>query len=301
MFAGLFIIIGIILIVSIWTLIEQKLLVTTSYTILGEKLPKAFDGTGFIILSDLHNHTFGKNNQRLIRRIERLSPEFIIIAGDMINKKSESCPSNAYTLLTQLAEKYKIYYAYGNHEQRYEDPYVSNEDKKDDSLTSTWVEYKKRLLKQQVVFLNNKSIYLDKGEDRIRITGVTIGFQYFEHGKLKAMEEGYLTSLIGKKPAGEFELLIAHNPAYFSGYAGWGADFIISGHLHGGLIRLPLLGGMLSPQVSFFPKYSFGLYQKEESQMLVSRGLGSHSLMPRLFNVPEVVSVKLVCSDKKKA
>lgn len=299
MLTGLFIVIGLLLIVGIWIPIEQKLLMTSSFTIKSDKLPKAFHRTDFVILTDLHNHTFGKNNTRLIRRVERLSPEFIIVAGDMINKKDACCPGNAFNVLSQLAKRYKIYYAYGNHEQRFEQAPVFKSDKKDKRSFSTWVEFQNRLTKEGVSFLDNESIFLEKGKVSIRITGVTIKSEYFEHGKQKPMDEGYLKSLLGEKPEEGFELLIAHSPLYFDNYTNWGADLIISGHMHGGLIRLPFFGGLLSPQVRFFPKYSFGLYHNKGSQMLVSRGLGSHSLMLRLFNIPEVVSVKLLCDSKE--
>jgi uncharacterized protein len=292
------IITGLLLIVIIWILIERKQLVTTRYTVKSEKLAKAFDQTRFVILSDLHNSTFGKNNKRLIRKIERLSPEFIIVVGDMINKTYKCYPGNAFSLLSQLSGKYPIYYAYGNHEQNLEKPFSSDNNNEKDHVHSTWITYKEQLSKGNVAFLNNQSIFLEKGGDKLRISGVSIEKKYFEHGKQYGMEDEYLSTLIGEKTGGMYNILIAHNPTYFSSYVQWGADLIISGHLHGGMVRLPFLGGIVSPQVGLFPKYSSGLHQKNESQILVSRGLGSHSFMPRMFNVPEIVFVELISVDK---
>jgi predicted MPP superfamily phosphohydrolase len=107
------------------------------------------------------------------------------------------------------------------------------------------------------------------------------------------MEKGYLASLIGDKPNKNFAILIAHNPVYFTEYTRWGADLTLSGHLHGGLVRLPFIGGVASPQIRLFPKYSAGNYTENGQQMIVSRGLGSHSLMPRIWNAPEIVSITL--------
>ncbi len=299
---------GIILILILWALIEQKLLVSARYHIFSAKLPKNFDNTNFIVLADLHNCTFGKNNARLIKRIKEMSPEFIIVAGDMINKREICYPSSAFTLLECLAKQYKIYYAYGNHEQRMEligNSFAGNTKSDNSNLTqkekalkeaySTWVEYKEKLRKLNVVFLDNESNYYTKNHTNIRITGVSIGQKYFERNKLPAIEEKYLESLIGESSPKEYQLLIAHNPVFFMDYARWGADLTISGHLHGGMVRLPGVGGVLSPQAKFFPKYHSGNHTEDGQQMVVSRGLGSHSVMPRLFNVPEIVQVILKC------
>ena len=300
------IIVGIILFLVLWGYIEQKQLVTTKYTIVSTRLPKQLDNTNFIVLADLHNQTFGKNNERLIQRIHTLSPEFIIVAGDMINKKETCYSSHAYTLLEALAKNYKIYYAYGNHEQKidlYENNTLnSNTSNKSASnndtfnsmdVYSTWVEYKERLNAVGVTFLNNQSITINKNTAKLRITGISIGYKYFERNSTPEMEAGYLKELVGNKVEEEYQLLIAHNPVYFKDYAKWGADLTLSGHMHGGMIRIPGVGGVLSPQAKFFPKYHSGIFTENKLQLVVSRGLGSHSIMPRLFNLPEIVLVSL--------
>jgi predicted MPP superfamily phosphohydrolase len=136
---------GLILIMIVWILVERKQLVMTSYNAVSDKLPKAFHNTSFVVLADLHNSKFGKNNERLIRMIERCSPEFIIVAGDMISKRAKCYPGDTFSLLAQLAKKYKIYYAYGNHELRMEKQYPEYGGWNEDRVGSTWVEYKKRL------------------------------------------------------------------------------------------------------------------------------------------------------------
>jgi predicted MPP superfamily phosphohydrolase len=285
-----------ILFFLLWTAIEQKLLVTTRYTVASSKLPNAFHNTHFVVLADLHNYNFGKQNERLAGKIEKLAPEFIIVAGDMMNKNASCYPSNAYTLLSRLAERYKIYYAYGNHEQKMERlqrEYREGMTPAQKELYSTWLEYKGKLVKKNVTFLNNESVILTKNREKLRITGVSIDRKFFERSKMKPMEKGYLNSLIGAKLNKSYTIMIAHNPVYFKEYTEWGADLTLCGHLHGGLVRLPFIGGVISPQVRLFPKYSAGNYTEKEQQMIVSRGLGSHSLMPRIWNVPEIVSIKL--------
>lgn len=98
-----------------------------------------------------------------------------------------------------------------------------------------------------------------------------------------------IEKLIGEADENSFEILIAHNPVYAEEYAKWGADIILSGHLHGGIVRIPFWRGVVSPQISLFPKYSGGNYQIGDSNLIVSRGLGMHTIKIRLFNEAEVV------------
>lgn len=289
------ILLGIILLTIVWAYIEQKLIVTSKYIIKPKRLPDKLNGTSFVVLADLHNRTFGKNNERLIKRIDALKPDYILVAGDMVNKKSASYPSSAYQLLEQLAKRYKIYYAYGNHEQRLDGK--SDKEltfsKEQERLSSTWVEYRNRLSKLKVTFLSNEHITFEKNDVKLTITGVSIGPKYFERNKIPEMEHNYLRQLIGSRNKEVFQILIAHNPVFFHNYVKWGADLVISGHLHGGMVRLPGVGGVISPQAKFFPKYHAGVYQENDQYMVVSRGLGSHSIMPRLFNIPELVYIEL--------
>jgi len=287
---------GLILIITLWALIEQNLLMTTKYLITSTKLQKEFAKTSFIVLSDLHNHSFGKNNKRLLAKINKLSPDFIIVAGDMINKRQKCIPSNAFLLLQTLAKRYQIYYAFGNHEQYIEQIHKEKLQLPIESIdesNSTWVEYIERLTSSGIVFLDNESIIMTKDNSKIRISGVTVELEYYGNGSASKLQAEYLERLLGKKEDNIFQLLIAHNPIYFKEYINWGADLTISGHLHGGLVRLPFLRGMLSPQVKFFPRYDAGRFEENGKEMIVSRGLGSHSIMFRLFNPPELVYIRL--------
>ena len=165
--------------------------------------------------------------------------------------------------------------------------------KEEEAYYHSWIEFKNRLRKKGVIFLDNESITMDWKGEKLRITGVSIDADYFGFQTKKEMKPEYLPSLLGQCTKKEYQLLIAHNPVYFQNYAEWGADLILSGHLHGGMMRLPGIGGVLSPQAKFFPKFDSGIHEYRNSQMIVSRGLGSHSVMPRIFNIPELVYVKL--------
>lgn len=106
------------------------------------------------------------------------------------------------------------------------------------------------------------------------------------------MPEGYIESLIGEK-TNIYTILVAHNPEYFDDYAEWGANLVLSGHIHGGMVRLPYLGGVISPKVRLFPEYDAGLFEKNGSYMILSRGLGMHTIPVRINNRAELVEVHL--------
>jgi hypothetical protein len=108
----------------------------------------------------------------------------------------------------------------------------------------------------------------------------------------------YLYGKLGKCPE-EFSILIAHNPDYFDDYARWGADLTLSGHIHGGLVRLPFLGGVLSPKLKLFPKYDYGYFETGGKRMIITGGLGAHNPKIRINNPPELVIVTMKTENKK--
>ena len=284
---------GIIILFVLWIIIEQRLLVTSKHTITTEKLSRQSDAS-FVVLADLHNCALGKKNTRLHKQIEALAPEFILVAGDMVNKKMSGYPRNASQLLEELAKRYPVFYAYGNHEQKLEQIGKNDRTSRSSEELSDyagWMEFKARLTKAQVQFLDNESVLLKYAQ--LRITGVSIDEKYFGFHASKELEVSHLTSLLGESTKDCYEILIAHNPVFFDAYTQWGADLTLSGHIHGGMMRIPGIGGVLSPQAKFFPKYDAGIYSDGARHMVVSRGLGSHSIMPRIFNIPELIHIRL--------
>ena len=110
------------------------------------------------------------------------------------------------------------------------------------------------------------------------------------------MEPGFIEKKlgnVGKSERDKYQVLIAHNPLYFPEYAEWGADMTVSGHVHGGIIRLPLLGGVISPAIALFPKYDGGKYMRGDKAMILSRGLGTHTIHVRFNNPGEVSVIKV--------
>ena len=219
------------------------------------------------------------------------NPDFVIIAGDLVTKRKPCYPSNSYDLIKELSDYYPIFYGYGNHEQSFED--MSKDPNKDEFLYEAWCKYKNKLLDLGVHLLDNKSIIIQCSNNKLTITGLSLPMDYYRKGKLAKLEQDEITNKIGKRSKEGYQILIAHNPMYFKEYIGWRADLVLSGHVHGGLVRLPFIGGVISPQVRLFPKYDAGLFSEQGYNMVVSRGLGTHSYMPRFFNPPQLLVIKI--------
>lgn len=244
----------------------------------------------FVFLSDLHNKSFGKDNQQLLDAIEQAKPDFVVTAGDMLVGKPKAPMDVAIKLMKDLAEKYPVYYGNGNHEYRlkiYPETYGT-----------MYQEYKEALKACGVHLLENEQETLQYGKHRINICGLEIDRFYYKRFKKVYMDEGYIESEVGKK-SNLFTILIAHNPTYFPQYAKWGADLTLSGHNHGGIIRLPKLGGVISPQLRLFPHYDGGLYKNGDKIMVLSRGLGTHTIPLRIGNRAEMITIDLVSKEKK--
>ena len=142
----------------------------------------------------------------------------------------------------------------------------------------------------QIELMRNES---REEEDNIRITGLDMSRDYYKRFKKFPMDSSYLPKSLGKIKEEKYEILLAHNPDYFEEYAAWGADLVFSGHVHGGMMRLPVLGGVVSPAVRLFPKYDGGLFKQGKSTMILSRGLGMHTIPIRIFNPGELILVNL--------
>lgn len=237
----------------------------------------------FVMLSDLHNKQYGAGNEKLLAAVRRAEPEGILIAGDMLTSQSSGYVRPALELVKALAQDYPVYYGFGNHEYRMET--------EPERYGRGFAAYRKELEEAGVVFLENESVLLP--EAGIRVWGLQLGREYYKKCRRISMEASVLNRLMGRPEEGVFHILLAHNPEYFPAYAGWGADLVLSGHVHGGIMRLPVLGGVLSPSFQVFPKYDGGLFQEGGSRMILGRGLGSHTIPIRIFNPGELVVVGL--------
>ena len=269
-------VIVIILIIFLLTvgIMDSNRFVVREYTVKSDKLKKNHD---FLFLSDQHLKEYGKGNCKLIKTLDTLNYEGIFIAGDMITS-NKSNYDTALKLLKKLSEKSPVFYSYGNHETKAK------------KYKASFKEYEKELLNAGVRIYDNEKIAFEDFD----IYALTIGLKYYARFKKISVSAGYMEGCIGKCDKERFSVLLAHNPDYFESYAEWGANLTLSGHIHGGIIRLPFIGGLLSPKVTFFPKYDGGEFDRNSNKMLVNRGLGSHFVFLRLFNPAEVLIIHLL-------
>lgn len=245
----------------------------------------------FVMLSDLHDTDVTHDgNRRLLRSIESINPDFVILAGDMITSYMQPSYNSdvAFDFLRELANRFTVYYGVGNHEQRYKaepERFVGKYDK--------LVEFVQKL---GIHFLSDS--YIDREEDKIRIYGFDIPIDNYRRAVKTYLPDGILNDRLGNPDDNKYNILIAHNPDFFDDYAAFGPDLVLSGHLHGGIVAIPGIGGVISPQLRLFPKYDFGTFTKGNTTMIVSRGIGWHTIPVRIFNKAEIVSVTIL-QDKK--
>lgn len=270
-------IIGIIALVLIWVMLyDTNRFVITKYEVKDKRIRKPVRA---VMLADLHNKSFGKDNERLLAAIEECKPDFILVAGDILTAKPGKSPEVAVQLMTSLAAKYSIYYGNGNHEHRlklYPEIYGDMAER-----------YDRALAEVGICPLVNRHVELK--EYGINIYGAEIDRSYYQRLRVQQMEEDYLKELLGQASGECYTVLLAHNPDYFPSYAAWGADLVCSGHVHGGMARVPFWNkGVVSPSVRLFPKYDGGVFKEGRATMLLSRGLGVHTIPVRLFNPGEL-------------
>ncbi|MBO5208641.1 MAG: metallophosphoesterase [Lachnospiraceae bacterium] len=254
--------------------------VNVEYEVQSEKLTKEYN---FVLLSDLHNKSFGKDNEKLLREIKNLAPDAILVAGDMMTAQKGEKFQIALCFMEQLAKEYPIYYGMGNHEYRaglYPEQYGN-----------MYEEYMNGLHTCGIDPLINETVNLPSAN--ISVCGLQMDRCFYKRFRKYPMKEEYLREVLGNPQQDKFQILIAHNPEYFEEYAKWGADLVVSGHVHGGLMRLPYLGGVVSPKLTLFPKYDGGRFKEGNSEMILSRGLGTHTLPIRIFNPGELIMIRL--------
>ena len=258
--------------------------------------PKIRKPKTLVFLSDLHDKEFGRRNERLLASISHIAPDMILIGGDvMVTKPGKARLDVTKRLLDGLCEirsriagagtgePCRIYYGNGNHEQRMK--------RETGEYGTLYREFLELLSGHEIAYLSDS--YAEPYED-IRISGLDIDREYYRDFVPRKMKPEYLRKRIGTPGADRFQILLAHSPLFFDAYAAWGADLTLAGHFHGGTIRLPWLGGVMTPQYQFFLPLCAGNFERDGRKMIVSRGLGTHSVNIRFCNRPQVVVVKLI-------
>ena len=254
-----------ILCCSINIFLSYKALSITEYNISSVGFA---DEINIAVLSDLHCSQFGKDNERLIRKVKASSPDLIFTVGDMVNKGSEDF-TQLRILYPALAEIAPVYSSLGNHETY--NPHL-------DEI--------KGILQEYSTFLDNEYI-----EINVKGTDIRLGSLSDYHPSFEDLN-AYIRDFADTE---KFTLLLSHCPEYYV----WGVDevkidLMVSGHTHGGQVILPFKGGVYAPEQGYFPKFDYGVFYEENATLVITRGLGSsRQVAPRFNNPPEIVSLTL--------
>lgn len=234
--------------------------------------PKIDKNIKIMLMSDMHNRDVSK---KIIKSIIEEKPDYIIMSGDMINESIKD--TNNFIKLLDKIDSNKIYYTFGNHEE--------------ELLKNEKEEYYKILKKYNINLLNNKSVKLS---NNIILSGINIPCEFYKFMGKKITKED-MSKYLNKCDINKFNILVAHNPLWNLYYNSFNFDLCLSGHVHGGMVRLPFVGGLFSPNYKFFPEYSKGKYSVGKMTSIVSSGLGySKRIKMRILNPSEVVIIYLL-------
>lgn len=249
----------------------------TRFNYINNKIPDKLSGMKIVHVSDLHNKNF---HGKLSKRIKRINPDFIFITGDLIDRRKTNV-AMAVKFVNEIVTIAPVYYVSGNHEQ----------------LSENYKELKKELDNLHVIIIDNFYTKINIEGSEIGLLGIADP-AINQNEKTYSIEnnEAYMRNTLHELThyiKTDFNMLLSHRPEHFEIYKEFNVDLVFSGHAHGGQIRIPFLGGILSPNQGFFPKYSEGMHREGVTSMVVSRGLGN-SLFPfRIFNQPELIVVTL--------
>ena len=256
----------------------------TKYAISNEKIPEEFNGFKIVQLSDFHSQGYRDTTEKLISKVKDINPDIIVMTGDMVSWDMEDI-EEVKILIKSLVELYPIYYIDGNHEHLAEilrpGKYVA------------FIEFMKEL---GVTTIKNDYIEIYKGDKSINLYGINLpldGATGLYVNKFQ-LEKNYVEKTLPEVDNDKFNILLAHTPTFIKQYSQWGADLVLCGHMHGGIVRIPFTNiGLLSPERTIFPKYAAGKFKVNGSIMIVNRGIGGSSFDLRLFNNPEITVITL--------
>ncbi|MEE0929683.1 MAG: metallophosphoesterase [Acutalibacteraceae bacterium] len=265
-----------LLIITAYLITDQYLIVNPEYTIESKSINNKFN---IAVITDLHSMNFGGDNQVVVDIIQKQSPDMIAVVGDIVDEYNSDI-TNALNIMTKLPQIAPTYYVVGNHDYKCE----------------RYLEFRYEIRESGVTILENEISYIDINENKIAILGL-ISYssgEYEEKEYINLMKEFCENSY--------YKILLCHYPEFTNWffeqdkYYEYDFDLMLSGHTHGGLINLPLFGGLYAPNQGFLPKYSKGMYYIDEGNknpyyMIISGGLGQDRRFFRINNFPEVVSV----------
>lgn len=252
--------------------------VIRKYEISSDKI-KEENSVRIVVVADLHSHIYGDNQKTLIEKIILQKPDVIALVGDIVDDRQPEI--GAQQFLDGIQGIAPIYYVTGNHE------YWSGEC---DRIKQMVAGYGVTVLSNEKAIININDINLCfSGIDDPEILKYTNDSEFADMTNADEILERF-----SELNASEVNILLAHRPERFVSYQQYDFDIVLSGHAHGGQVRIPLLiNGLFAPDQGYFPKYAGGSYKENGQTMIVSRGLGFDERVPRIFNPPEIVVVDI--------
>lgn len=240
------------------------------YKVASQKLPESFDGFKIVQLSDLHGAEFGEDGMELVDKVGSLEPDMIALTGDFV---TDECDLAAVEkLAARLVKLCPVYFVSGNHEFG----------------SGLAVKVRNILERAGVKYLSNEYLTISRGEDEILLGGVEDPLAYAD-----MLSPDELAQKMNDAAPDAFKILLGHRNYWMTEYPELPVDLIFCGHAHGGLIRIPGVGGLIGTDRRLFPDFDAGEYNNGRYTLIVSRGLGNSVPIPRVFNRPEIVCVEL--------
>lgn len=240
------------------------------YEVKSQKLPESFDGFKIVQLSDLHGAEFGEDGMGLVEKVKELEPDIIALTGDFVTDEGDLAAVEK--LAARLVKLCPVYFVSGNHEFG----------------SGLAVKVRNILERAGVKYLSNEYLTISRGEDGILLGGVEDPLAYAD-----MLSPDELAQKMNAAAPDAFKILLGHRNYWMTEYPELPVDLIFCGHAHGGLIRIPGVGGLIGTDRSLFPDFDAGEYNNGRYTLIVSRGLGNSVSIPRVFNRPEIVCVEL--------
>lgn len=240
------------------------------YEVASQKLPESFDGFKIVQLSDLHGAEFGEDGMELVDKVGSLEPDMIALTGDFVTDEGDLAAVKK--LAGRLTELCPVYFVSGNHEFG----------------SGLAVKVRNILERAGVKYLSNEYLTISRGEDEILLGGVEDPLAYAD-----MLSPDELAQKMNDAAPDAFKILLGHRNYWMTEYPELPVDLIFCGHAHGGLIRIPGVGGLIGTDRRLFPDFDAGQFNNGRYTLIVSRGLGNSVPIPRVFNRPEIVCVEL--------
>lgn len=240
------------------------------YEVASQKLPESFDGFKIVQLSDLHGAEFGEDGMELVDKVGSLEPDIIALTGDFVTDEGDLAAVEK--LAGRLTELCPVYFVSGNHEFG----------------SGLAIKVRNILERAGVKYLSNEYLTISRGEDEILLGGVEDPLAYAD-----MLSPDELAQKMNDAAPDAFKILLGHRNYWMTEYPELPVDLIFCGHAHGGLIRIPGVGGLIGTDRRLFPDFDAGQFNNGRYTLIVSRGLGNSVPIPRIFNRPEIVCVEL--------